>query len=957
VKKWFKEKILSNNKNTMLFIGIACFFVLFVYQIVMLCCGTYLNSNSDDVVQYAPILNQYINYFKEGNLGWFNFTNNLGASVFADVYYVPLDIFTLITFLLSFIMNDFIAFSITNLIKVLLGVIVFAWFLQRKEFKNSTILILSLMYFSVGGSWVLFTYPTYFSLFFYLPLSLIVIDYYVKGKKWLLPLYGFALILYNFYNAYTLFIFMVLVYIVVQIRDSYAGFKKLVKDVVVFGLHILLSVILGMFILLPSVLYILNFSVRNGGSFEFIFDFTVYFKMLYRLFVYEAGTTTFALNGDYVHMQFSYYVGVMGLFMLGLLFLMKDRTSKIYKWTIISFIIMMVIPVISMLFSGVLTPYTRWFSFINIILIYYIGYVIDKVDFKEIDKKNILKLIIGIGALYVITFIFNIIVINGYKEVDYVKYYNYIQSIVVLILFGVLLLLYIIFYLVKKWDLLYGVFLLEMVVAIIINFSVSFKSDKLELLEVYNESNDILDKVSIDDELIRIYMNNEIRYIMNSNRITNKFTSESTFHSFMTKYIYNYQLLSRDKNIVLYTEDLNRFNPYNSRVMDYKYIVVDKELYDYELDYLDVYYEDDKYLIYVNDRYESFYVYESYYDEMQVVSFSDSHNLLYFERMLFDGVILDQKDLNLDKLEYGNDINSYNKNSVVKQADIVKVVDGVYELDVSDYSRFGYEGTIYFRSEDIKNIISISSISGDNILKCNLVSSIYKCDFSDSVDKVLIETEKDIQDLEYVVEVEEEDEFFTLLLLEDNELNSRYLNFYADNIDIVLKKGSESRICMSGLCRVDDFDFDHVLYKKSNLIYSDKEVYLDYYYDNLENYLNTSNDNLAKDKVLTYEGSTINVRYNRVSNSSNDQVVVLPVVYSEEWVCENSDYELVRANGGYLGVVVKNGVEDVNLSITFKPSGVKSGLIISLVGFGIYGLYIGLILYKKKKEKEIRVDR
>ena len=99
MKKWFEGKILSNNKNTIKFIAGLTFFVLFIYQVVLFCCGTYFNSNSDDVAQYSSILSQYIEYLKNGKLSFYNFTNNTGSSVFADIYYVPIDIFTFLIWL------------------------------------------------------------------------------------------------------------------------------------------------------------------------------------------------------------------------------------------------------------------------------------------------------------------------------------------------------------------------------------------------------------------------------------------------------------------------------------------------------------------------------------------------------------------------------------------------------------------------------------------------------------------------------------------------------------------------------------------------------------------------------------------------------------------------------------------------------------------------------------------
>ena len=105
---------------------------------------------------------------------------------------------------------------------------------------------------------------------------------------------------------------------------------------------------------------------------------------------------------------------------------------------------------------------------------------------------------------------------------------------------------------------------------------------------------------------------------------------------------------------------------------------------------------------------------------------------------------------------------------------------------------------------------------------------------------------------------------------------------------------------------------------------------------------------------MTYNKSTINVKYTRSSVSEYDQVAVLPITYSEEWVIDGNyeDYELVKANGGFLGILVKNGVKDVNVSVTFKPTGIKIGLIGSVIGFGIYGMYCVIYYLKRKREND-----
>ena len=41
--------------------------------------------------------------------------------------------------------------------------------------------------------------------------------------------------------------------------------------------------------------------------------------------------------------------------------------------------------------------------------------------------------------------------------------------------------------------------------------------------------------------------------------------------------MYDYEIMSGDNKIALYTEYLNKYNPYSSRIMDYKYVVFEKE--------------------------------------------------------------------------------------------------------------------------------------------------------------------------------------------------------------------------------------------------------------------------------------------------------------------------------------------------------------------------------------------
>ena len=78
--------------------------------------------------------------------------------------------------------------------------------------------------------------------------------------------------------------------------------------------------------------------------------------MISKLFIYESSVdclvTSMSLTGGYAQNQFSIYTGIYGLYLLILLFFFKDRESKIYKWSLVALLVMMVLPIFSMIFPS-----------------------------------------------------------------------------------------------------------------------------------------------------------------------------------------------------------------------------------------------------------------------------------------------------------------------------------------------------------------------------------------------------------------------------------------------------------------------------------------------------------------------------------------------------------------------------------------------------------------------------
>jgi hypothetical protein len=169
-------RLYESPKKTLIAIALIVFTILFGIQIsIILIRNSFYNNFSDDIIQYYSIISDFIAQIKAGSLSWYNLNNYFGASFFSDVYYVPLDIFTLGTFITSFVMPTELAYSIFELVKIWAGVMVFAYYLHSQGMKTRTVFWMAMVYFVSGGTVSFMAFPVFLSLVFYLPLGLVVI--------------------------------------------------------------------------------------------------------------------------------------------------------------------------------------------------------------------------------------------------------------------------------------------------------------------------------------------------------------------------------------------------------------------------------------------------------------------------------------------------------------------------------------------------------------------------------------------------------------------------------------------------------------------------------------------------------------------------------------------------------------------------------------------------------------
>ncbi|HOO43808.1 MAG TPA: hypothetical protein PKU69_01940, partial [Bacillota bacterium] len=207
--------------------------------------NSFYNNASDDVLQYYTIIVDFISGLKDGTISWFNLNNYFGASFFSDVYYIPIDIFTGITFGLSYLMPIEVAYSVTELIKIFFGVMLFAYYLNLKGMKNRTIFWMGMIYFIGGGSISYMAFPAFLSLTAYMPLALIVIHFFMHKKRWIVPLFSMAIIFYDFYLGYTLLAFSCFAFLIEYFKEPGFNVFKFIKDTFIFVFLLLLGVLMA----------------------------------------------------------------------------------------------------------------------------------------------------------------------------------------------------------------------------------------------------------------------------------------------------------------------------------------------------------------------------------------------------------------------------------------------------------------------------------------------------------------------------------------------------------------------------------------------------------------------------------------------------------------------------------------------------------------------------------------
>jgi hypothetical protein len=673
----FFGKTFSDKKKTFQVLAIFVFTALFILEVSMILINnSFYNNASDDVLQYYTIMVDFISGLKDGTVSWFNLNNYFGASFFSDVYYIPIDIFTGITFFLSYVMPTEVAYSITEFIKIFAGVMLFAYYLSLQKMKNRTIFWMGILYFIAGGTVSFMAFPVFLSLTVYMPLSLIVIHFFFEKKRWLVPLFAMASIFYDFYLGYTILAFSGLAFVLEYVKRPKFNFFRFIKETFIFVVLLLLGVLMSAIIAYPSIIYILEETYRGSTTFNAwvvnvfgyelnLFQPNIYIRILAKMFVEQKPIGFYGFENSYATEHFSLYISVIGFAYMNYVFFMKDKISRIYKVAIFVAIIFMILPVFSYVFSGTLdSPYTRWINMLPIFQIMILAHVFDKYGFEKVKMKY---MSIIIGFLLVLLGFLVYYYISQLKLDDYLASRDMLTAdTVFMCVAGLYLIILLVFGWLKKWTVVKWFLWIEIILAIGYAYSGPFSvRNKIDTFENAHQIDAYLDDVLEDDEFYRVYIdiNNLGVEDTNFNRMTGYTTNTGIFHSWTDYETNDISYLLFNTNEYQSKNKMNTFGYYLNHFLGYKYILVDADSdYAFDEDYFSIYATNQSYILYELVNSSPFQVYESYLSYSDFISYNHRNSDMATEKILLMAVLIDteryiETDFNLENIEPENEDN------------------------------------------------------------------------------------------------------------------------------------------------------------------------------------------------------------------------------------------------------------------------------------------------------------
>ena len=669
--------------------------ILFLIIIYVLCITNFLNSFYGSTVdwdcQHFSIPDYFRKLFYEtGNLIP-NFAFNLGngQNIFYYSYYGLLNPIILFSYFLPFVkMVDYIQISLI-IIVFISCILLYKWLLNK--YNSSIAFFSTIVYLTITP--ILFHSHRHIMFINYMPfliLALIGVDkYFMENKRWLLIISVFLLIMTSYFFSVGSILVITIYGLCNFIKNNKnINFKLFVREAVKFLIPIIIGILMGMIIILPTLYVILKGRVDSNVSINFLNLIIPNLKIL-KLF------------------YSSYSPGLNVLILISIIYSIVCKNKEFFFLSLFISIIF-IFPIFTYILNGTMyVDYKVLIPFIPILVLLVANMVFNfENNEKIVNKVLILSLMTGIFIL-----VFNL---------DNDKKIIFILELLMLILCFMKKIKF------KKLKL-NNLFIL--VIVIVVSLFTSFNSDNLYLKYDYNNLINSDSKVyeeafNNEESIYRVANNNYL--LQNINRIlsTNYYSGtiySSTSNNDYKSFYYNetgneitqrtYGKITSSMNIFYNLYNANKFFVSDGNVpIGYKKVSVNDNLYINE-DVLPIIYASDNIMDY--DEYKKLefpYNMEALLKNIIVKDYSNGN----FESSIenFNGSISILENVNNVKINKINNLYSFD----IENQTLIKFrVDGLNENDILmiEFSLVDNQkcsnGDLVITINGIKNVLSCKS--------------------------------------------------------------------------------------------------------------------------------------------------------------------------------------------------------------------------------------------------------
>lgn len=376
------RKISASKHRTLWFI--AAYTVLFALCALAVFCHFILkgkslvwsgpSGNIDGISQHYIALSYWGTYlrdivrtlFTEGRLSipLFDASIGMGGDVIQTLsYYVIGDPLTLLSALVPRAYTEYLYNFLIILRLYLAGLSFSAFALHLKKNNRFFTLIGAMVYiFSAYALFAAVRHPYFSNPMIYFPLVLLGVEYIFKGKKpWLFILSVTLAGLSNFYFFYMICILTVL-YVLVRMFDycPKGQRKKIVSYLWRFALYAVLAVMMASVLLYPSLRTTLASSRQEGGgSVPLLYELSHYLKYI-TVMSTASGLGSWAFHG---HLPLS-------MIAILLLWMTRKKENKTEKWLFLGCTVILLVPIFGWFLNGMAYVSNRWIWGYNLLIAY-----------------------------------------------------------------------------------------------------------------------------------------------------------------------------------------------------------------------------------------------------------------------------------------------------------------------------------------------------------------------------------------------------------------------------------------------------------------------------------------------------------------------------------------------------------------------------------------------------------